>query len=74
MEHRMARSPALDRAAGRGVGPCPDLRPEEQSFWGREVGVRWRSGQGSPSWGGGRFASGCHLDQSKHPGATQGNA
>lgn len=24
--------------------------------------------------GGGRLASGCHLDQSKHPGATQGNA
>lgn len=61
----------MERAAGRGVGPCPDLRPEGQSCRGREVGVRWRSGQGSSSCGG-REEGGLHLDAIWIRANTQG--
>lgn len=68
----MARSPALERAAGRGVGPCPDLRPEEQSCGDREVGVRWRSGRGSPSRRPKLGEGGLHLDAIWIRANTQG--
>lgn len=64
----------MERAAGRGVGPCPDLRPEEQSCGGREVGVRWRSGRGSPSRRPELGEGGLHLDAIWIRANTQGHS